>query len=392
MSWSIRGKRRRDRDLPHRLREFAVAHHEAHGARPRSRRSPHWCPSAARSPTARRAPRAPTPGSPRAECARQEVQGAGPDPRGRLEPTADGRSRRGRTGAARGVDVVEERVESATGDQLEPPGGHALGVVGGRTEGDGEGGVVDKRDRGRRDLFALAAHEQRPALQRSPHPTARRPTARAPNGSRAGRARPAAGPTRICCAPRSRTARSAASRAASSRSRSANARPGREAVPVWVSVPSPRQGEGRARRDRPARARPRHPASSRPRLSTAASPYAADSTPRITRVGALRRGFELERERNLLGGLASRAGRRARGRAPAASTRGEVGGRREPVAARRASRSAALSRASASGLGDDVGVERPGPCVSLTAVDDRPARRSLRSRQPRATRPHRRTP
>ena len=50
-------------------------------------------------------------------------------------------------GPARGVHVVQERVEAAAGDELDPAGRDALGVVGGGAERVGERRVVDERDR-----------------------------------------------------------------------------------------------------------------------------------------------------------------------------------------------------------------------------------------------------
>ena len=175
--------------------------------------------------------------------------------------------------------------------------------------------------------------------------------------------------TAVCVAPSSRTARSAASRAASSTSSSAKRAPGREAAAGLGG------GALARHRERGARAH---------------------------RAPGRRLDAERVRDRGLDRGVAvatptpprARAGRRAaspRSSSSASATLSAVGvrqhvvapeverGRRRRPRRRRASRArsassgapkAALSRASASGLGDDVGVERARPRVALAAVDD----------------------
>ena len=261
---------------------------------------------------------------------------------------------------------MEERVEATTGDELEPTGRHAFGVVGGGTERDVEGRVVDQGDAGAGDVLALAADEQRPALgdrftreraaQQREHRTGheriedhrqpgRRDLLRAEEPHRA-----VGGVTRRFV-----------------RVEIGEGTPRREAAPCLGGGALPRHGEGRTRGDGPARAhldaeRVGHRAldrgvAVRRRLDTA-----------HTRVGALRRRLELERERNLGFG-------RYREHVVAPQVEGwrddpvEVGGRGEDVALVRRTERGVVTRLG-DGLGDDLGIERTGPRVALAGIDD----------------------
>ena len=191
-------------------------------------------------------------------------------------------------------------------------------------------------------------------------------------------------------APSSRADRSAASRAAAATSRSANVRPTEKPYPVWVSSPSPAIAND-ATEHTVRRARRLDAERARDRGLDRAVAVGRGLDAAHARVGGPRRGFELERERDLvLGGdreqLVAPEVELRRARPPSTSA-----GLGEAVAPRPGAEARVVARLGER-LGDDVGVERARPRVALPVVDDDAARRRPRPRRPRATRPRRRTP
>ena len=284
-----------------------------------------------------------------AEVAGHERQRPGADAGRRLEPAAHG----GAGGAARrlagGEHVVQERLEAAAGDELDATRRDALGVVAGGAERVRDRGVVDDGDVRRGDGLALAADEHRAALQRSPRRSSALPT----------QAEHRAGDQRIEHDREAARRRLARAEQPHRRARPRRGRPPRrraprrcgraeKPLPVCVSAPSP------------AIAYARHRA--RSCAGSDASTPSEFATATLDRAVAVGRRLDAAHPR--VGGL--RGARRARARARpcrsvgtassssrqrSSSRRGDAGdvvGRWRGPYTRRARRTPALSRASAS--------------------------------------------
>ena len=255
--------------------------------------------------------------------------------------------------AARGVDVVQERVEAAAADELEPARGHAFGVVARGAERFGERRVVDERDARRGDLFALAPDEHRAALlhrlgreRRADQRDERARDLRVEHDRQAPRCR-------------LRRAEQAAPRARPRRARPRRGRgrrtpgPTEKPPPVCVSSPSPAianaEHEHTVRRVTTSTPSEFDDRALDRGVAVRRRPQAADAG-----VDGLGGGFELDRERDLVrrSGTA-RSSSRHRSSSTACDP-GEVVGRRRARRTRRARRSRVVARVGER-VGDDVG-------------------------------------